>query len=138
MMQHCAHVPNCPDFPAHRQRQIADLKAARALHNRRLRNWRGRRPAPRYRPGMNVITAGRLHERKDNMTQPDQAGTDIKAGDKVRRRDTEEKGDVTEILPVYGGFEGGSYAVLLVAAMVRWHETRQRTLVRVDDLIKLT
>jgi hypothetical protein len=55
MMQRCAHVPMCPDFPAHRQRQLADLKAARAAYKRELRNRRGKRPAPGYAPGMNVI-----------------------------------------------------------------------------------
>jgi hypothetical protein len=72
------------------------------------------------------------------MTEPsDQPGTDIRAGDKMRRRDTEEEGDVIDVLPFYGGFQGGSYTVLLVVAVVKWTGTRQRSVMRVDDLIKL-
>lgn len=69
--------------------------------------------------------------------QSEQPGDEIRAGDKVRRRDTEEEGDVTDVLPFYGGFQGGPDRVLLVVAVVKWKGTRQRTVVRVDDLIKL-
>jgi hypothetical protein len=73
------------------------------------------------------------------MTEPsDQPGADIRAGDKVRQRDTEEEGDVIDVLPFYGGFQDGAYTVLLVVAVVKWTGTRQRTVVRVDDLIKLS
>ena len=68
----------------------------------------------------------------------EQPGTDIRAGDKVRRRDAEEEGDVIEVLPFYGGFQDGAYTVLLEVAVVKWTETRQRAVVRVDDLIKLS
>jgi hypothetical protein len=68
------------------------------------------------------------------MTEPT---SEIRAGDKVRRRDTEEEGDVIEVLPFYGGFQDGPYRVLLVVAVVRWKGTRQRTVMRADDLIKL-
>jgi hypothetical protein len=51
----CAHDPRCPDFPAHRARQLADWKAARAAHAKALRNGRTRRKPRQYRPGMNII-----------------------------------------------------------------------------------
>jgi hypothetical protein len=72
------------------------------------------------------------------MTEPSEPGSEIRAGDKVRQRDTEEEGDVIDVLPFYGGFQGGEYRVLLVAAVVRWKGARQRTVMRVDDLIKLS
>ncbi len=67
------------------------------------------------------------------MTEP----SEIRAGDRVRRRDSEDEGDVAEVLPFYGGFEGGPDTLLLTVAVVRWTGTRQRTVVRVEDLDKL-
>ena len=74
------------------------------------------------------------------MSEPRQPGSEIRVGDTVMRRDagTDEQGEVAELLPVYGGFQGGPDSVLLTAAWVRWKGTRQRTLVRVDDLIKVS
>lgn len=73
------------------------------------------------------------------MTGPvGQPSTDIQAGDKVKRPDADEIGEVVEVLPFYGGFEGSPPALLLKVAVVKWAESRQRTVVRVDDLIKLT
>ena len=72
------------------------------------------------------------------MTEAGQQPSDeIRVGDKVRRRDTSKEGDVTDVLPFYGGFQDGRYQVLLVAAVVRWKDTRQRTVMRTDDLMKL-
>jgi hypothetical protein len=67
----------------------------------------------------------------------EQPGDEIRAGDKVRQRDTEEEGDVIDVRPFYGGFADGQYTVLLVAAVVKWKGTRQSTVMRTDDLIKL-
>ena len=66
----------------------------------------------------------------------EQPGSDIRAGDKVRQRDTEEEGDVIEVLPFCGGFADGQYRALLVMAVVKWKGTRQRSVMRVDDLTK--
>lgn len=69
-----------------------------------------------------------------SMTEP----SEIRPGDKVRHRGTGEEGDVTDVLPFYGGFQGGPETLLLTLAVVRWTGTRQRTVVRVEDLDKLT
>ena len=60
----------------------------------------------------------------------------IRAGDRVRHRDTGDEGDVVEVLPFYGGFEGGPDRVMLKVAVVRWTGAGRRTVVRVDDLDK--
>jgi hypothetical protein len=52
----CTHNPPCPDFAAHRARQLADWKTAQARHNRQLRNRRGKRPIVGYQAGMNIIS----------------------------------------------------------------------------------
>jgi hypothetical protein len=67
----------------------------------------------------------------------EQPGDEIRAGDKVRQRNAEEEGVVIDVLPFYGGFADGQYQVLLVAAVVKWKGTRQKTVMRTDDLIKL-
>jgi hypothetical protein len=76
------------------------------------------------------------------MTEPSQQpGDEIRRGDKVRWRDTskdEDQGDVAEVLPFYGGFQGGPDRVLLTVAVVTWKTGGRRTVVRVDDLIKVT
>jgi hypothetical protein len=73
------------------------------------------------------------------MTEAGQQPSDeIRAGDKVRRRDTSKEGDVTDVLPFYGGFQGGPETVLLTVTVVRWKDTRQRTVMCTDDLIKLS
>jgi hypothetical protein len=81
--------------------------------------------------------SGPPHTKGSSMTSmSEQLGDEIRAGDKVRQRDTEEEGDVIDVLPFYGGFQDGQYTVLLVV-VVKWKGTRQRTVMRVDDLIKL-
>jgi hypothetical protein len=49
---YCPHFATCKDPAAHRRRQRDAVKAAQAAHNARLRNRRGRRPAPAFQPGM--------------------------------------------------------------------------------------
>jgi hypothetical protein len=70
----------------------------------------------------------------------DEPGSDIRAGDKVRRRDApaDEVGDVIEVLPFYGSFGSGPDTLLFVVAVVRWKATRQKAVVRVGDLVKLS
>jgi hypothetical protein len=68
----------------------------------------------------------------------EQPGDEIRAGDKVQRRDTGEEGNVIDVLPFYGGFQGEPDTLLLIVAVVRWKSTRQKTVVRADDLINLT
>ena len=53
--QCCVHDPPCPDFPAHRVRQLAEWKQARAAHARAQRLGASRRKPPGYAPGMNIV-----------------------------------------------------------------------------------
>lgn len=113
---------------------------------KRLAEWRGLADVMRRPGGMPAVPEPpALHQMaiapkgRNQMTEPSgQPGADIRAGDKVRRRDTGEEGDVTDVLPFYGGFQGGPDTVLLVVAVVKWTGTRQRTVMRVDDLDKLS
>jgi hypothetical protein len=68
----------------------------------------------------------------------DSAEYEFARGDKVRRRDSEEEGNVIEMLPFYGGFGDSPVTVLLVVAVVRWRATGRKVVVRLDDLVKVT
>jgi hypothetical protein len=63
---------------------------------------------------------------------------ELARGDKVRRRDSEEEGNVIEVLPFYGGFGDGPVTVLFAVAVVRWRATGKKAVVRLDDLAKVT